>query len=99
MGKFQIDPKVQMAIAFLVGAITFLASAALPDSVPPATVKAIHDWAGLFNQFYITILTPLMLAYTNSNPGPLAPPDAPSVVVAKTKADAIVTKDAKDVTP
>ena len=99
MSKFQIDPKIQMAIAFFVGAVTFLASAALPDSVPASTAKAIHEWAGLFNQFYITILTPLMLAYTNSNPGPLAPPDSPGVVAAKTKADAITIQDVKDVKP
>lgn len=97
MSKFQIDPKVQMAIAIIVGALSFFASSALPASVPVDTAKAIHDWAGLFAQFYITVVTPLMLAYTNSNPGPLAPPDTPSVAVAKIKADAIVTQDVKDV--
>jgi len=99
MSKFQIDPKIQMAVAFFVGAISFLASSALPSSVSPEAQKAIHDWASLFNQFYIIVVTPLMLAYTNSNPGPLAPPDAPSVVAAKTQADALVVKDAKDVKP
>jgi hypothetical protein len=97
LSKFQIDPKVQMAVAVLVGAISFLATSALPSSVSPETAKSIHEWAGLFNQFYIIVITPLMLAYTNSNPGPLAPPDPPTVVAAKTKADAIVTKDVKDV--
>lgn len=99
MSKFQIDPKIQMAIAVLVGAISFLASSALPSTVSPETTKAIHDWASLFNQFYIIVLTPLMLAYTNSNPGPLAPPDPATVVAAQTKADAVVVKDIKDVKP
>lgn len=97
MSKFQIDAKVQMLIALFVGAIGFLASSALPSTVDPATAKSIHEWAGLFNQFYIVVVTPLMLAFTNSNPGPLAPQDPPSVVAAQTKAEAIVVKDAKDV--
>jgi hypothetical protein len=97
LSKFQIDPKVQMAVAVLVGGISFLATSALPSSVGPDAAKSMHEWASLFNQFYIIVITPLMLAYTNSNPGPLAPPDAPSVVAAQTKADALVTKDVKDV--
>jgi|SRR6185312_6320621 len=99
MGKFQIDPKIQMAVAVIVGAVGFLASAALPSSVSPQAQKDIHDWMTLFNQFYILVITPVMLAYTNSNPGPLAPPDSPGVVAAKTKADAITTQDVKDVKP
>lgn len=99
MSKFQIDVKVQMAIAIVVGAVGFFATSALPSSVNPDTAKAVHEWLTLFNQFYILVVTPAMLAYTNSNPGPLAPPDSPGVVAAKTKADAITTQDVKDVKP
>lgn len=97
MSKFQIDVKVQMAIAILVGAVGFFASAALPSSIDPALQKNIHDWMSLFNQFYILVVTPAMLAYTSFAPGPLAPAVPPSVLAAQVKADAVVTKDVKDV--
>jgi len=97
MSKFQIDAKVQMAIAVLVGAIGFLASSALPSTVSPEVQKDVHEWMTLFNQFYILVITPVMLAYTNSSPAPLAPQDPPSVIAAQQKADATVTKDVKDV--
>jgi len=99
MSKFQIDAKVQMAIAVFVGALGFLASSALPSTVNPDTAKMIHDWSAWFNQFYILVITPVMLAYTNSAPGPLAPQDPPAVVAAQQKADAVITKDASDVKP
>ena len=70
MSKFQIDVKVQMAIAIVVGALGFFASAALPSSISPEAQKSVHEWMALFNQFYILVVTPAMLAYTNSNPGP-----------------------------
>lgn len=97
MSKFQIDPKVQMFIAIVVGGLSFFATAALPDSISPTIAKNVHEYANLFNQFYIIVVTPLMLAYTNSNPGPLAPQDSPAVVKAQEKDNAVVVKDAKDI--
>jgi len=79
MSKFQIDPKVQMAVMFIVGMITFLGTNALPASVPADVAKNIHDWSVWFGQLYTVVIGPLMLAFTNSNPGPLAPPDSPAV--------------------
>lgn len=86
MNKFQIDPKVQMTIMFLVGLITFLGTNSLPSDVPTQTAKLIHDWSVWIGQLYTVVIGPLLLAFTNSNPGPLAPPDPPGVVKAAQQA-------------
>lgn len=99
MSKFQIDAKLQILISIFVGGLTFFASSALPSTVNPDTAKAIHDWAALFSQFWLVVMAPTLLAFTNSNPGPLAPQDPPTVVAAQAKADAVIVKDAKDVKP
>lgn len=87
MRKFQVDPKLQMALAFLVGAITFLGANALPQEVPARIAGNIKDWSIYLGQFYLVVVAPLLLAYTNSNPGPLAPPDSPAVQAVKAKED------------
>lgn len=86
MTKFQIDPRTQMVIMFVVGLVTFLGTNALPVSVPPYIATAIHDWSVWIGQLYTVVIGPIMLAYTNSNPGPLAPPDPPEVVAAHKEA-------------
>ena len=47
MNKFQIDPKTQMVIMFIVVFITFLGTNSLPASVPPSVSQPIHDWSRL----------------------------------------------------
>ena len=82
MSKFQIDPKTQMVIMFLVGLIGFLGTNALPADVPVNVTKVIHDWSLWLTSLYNLVIGPLMMAYSNSNPGPLAPQDSPEVVKA-----------------
>jgi len=79
MSKFQIDPKVQMVIMFLVGLVAFLGTNSLPSDVPPHMAQVIHDWSVWIGQLYTVVVGPLLLAFTNSNPGPLAPADSPAV--------------------
>lgn len=85
MSKFQIDPKVQILISLIVGILAFAASTAgaLPG-VSDYLNNALHAWALWLLTFWNVVINPLLLAYTNSNPGPLAPPDS-SAVIAATK--------------
>lgn len=82
MSKIQIDPKTQMIITFLVGILSFLGTNALPHSVSPETAIAIHDWSVWLTQLYVIAIAPVLTGFTNSNPGPLAPPDSPAVKAA-----------------
>lgn len=86
MRKFQVDPRTQLVIAFVAGLISFLGSNSLPAEVPQHVAAAVKDWSIWFGQFYLIVIAPLLLAYTNSNPGPLAPPDPPEVVKAHEEA-------------
>lgn len=95
MTKLQIDPKVQMAVMFIVGMITFLGTNSLPTSVPANVATNIHDWSIWIGQLYTVAIGPLLLAYTNSNPGPLAPADPPAVVKAHAEADAVAKAEEK----
>lgn len=82
MNKVQIDPKTQMVITFLVGILSFLGTNALPHSVSPSAAAEIHDWAVWLTQLYVIAIAPLLTGFSNSNPGPLAPPDSPAVKAA-----------------
>ena len=82
MGKFEVDPKVQVTIMFLAGVVTFLGSNALPAEVPANVATAIKDWSVWLGQFYLIVIGPGLGLYSNSNPGPLAPQDPPNVVAA-----------------
>ena len=77
--KFQIDPKVQVAIMLFVGLLTFLGSNALPSDVPAKTAQMIHDWSVWFGQLYLVVIGPVLGLYSNSNPGPLAPQDSAAI--------------------
>ena len=82
MGKFQVDPKVQVAIMFAAGLVTFLGSNALPAEVPANVATAVRDWSIWLGQLYLIVIGPVLGLYSNSNPGPLAPQDPPRVVEA-----------------
>lgn len=86
MNKFQIDARTQILISLIVGALAFGASSsgAMPG-IPDAINSAIHAWALWALAFWNIVINPLLLAYTNSNPGPLAPPDSPAVKAAIAK--------------
>lgn len=94
MAKFQINARTQMVIAIFAGAVSFMASSSLPSSINPDAAKAIHEWSALLSTFYIGVITPILLAFTDSSPGPLAPPDPPLVKHAEAEAkvqDALAT--------
>lgn len=74
-----------MGLALAVGLVTFLGSNALPAEVPAHVATAVHDWSVWIGQLYLIVIAPILLAYTNSNPGPLAPPDSPAVKALQTK--------------
>jgi len=88
MAGFQVDPKVGSAVTFAAGVVMFLGTNALPDSVPAVDAKMIHDWATYFGQLYLIVIGPALGLFSSSTPGPLAPPDPPSVVAAAAAAKA-----------
>jgi hypothetical protein len=80
----QVDPKVS---AWIMGVTTFLSIVVglgvkgFPDYVPPGAVLDIVQTAALLLAIVSGMATGLHL-YSSSEPGPLAPPDPPSVEAA-----------------
>ena len=79
----QIDAKTQMWIAAIVAVITLAAhgTLALPMGVSPEAGAIFASWSNFILQIY-AVASPILLAYSSSKPGPLAPPDSPAVVAA-----------------
>jgi hypothetical protein len=76
----QIDPKIAMWIKIVIAILTAITtgSLSLTGLVSAATATQIVAVAGIG----VTVLGIVMSAYSSSAPGPLAPPDPPSVVAA-----------------
>ncbi len=81
--KFQISPAVQIWIGVVVAIITLGAKGTLtlPIGIPETWGPIIQSWDNFILQIY-AVIAPVMAAYSNSQPGPLAPPDPPAVVAA-----------------
>ena len=75
-----------------VGLVTFLGSNALPAEVPLRVATDIRDWSVWLGQLYLIVIGPILGLYSNSNPGPLAPPDPPQVVAATKASEALGEK-------
>ena len=90
MNGFQVDPKVHTIIAVIVALLMLAAqgSVALPLGIPAAWGAYITSWASFIVAIYVCI-TPILTAYSSSQPGPLAPPDPQLVKDATAKAAAI----------
>jgi hypothetical protein len=80
MVKFQISPQAQMIVGGAVAVLTLAAhgTLALPVGIPPEADTIITSWANFVLQIY-AVVSPIMVAYSNSDPGPLAPADPPAV--------------------
>ena len=92
--KFQINPTPQIIVAVIVAVLTIAAkgTVALPLGVPPVVGEYVTSWSNFVLQIY-AVVAPIMLGFSSSVPGPLAPPDPP-IVVAATKAAAAAEVDA-----
>ena len=93
--KFQIDPNTQILIGVAVAVLTLAAhgSVALPLGVPAEVGQYITSWANFILQIY-AVVGPILLGYSSSKPGPLAPQDPPVVVAATKAAEASDAADA-----
>ena len=87
--KFQINPTPQIVLALVVAVLTLAAkgSVALPLGVPPVVGEYVTSWSNFLLQLY-AVVAPILLGFSSSMPGPLAPKDPPGVVIAQAKADA-----------
>ena len=77
----QIDPKVAMIVKIVLGLLTAVTNGTLVLTgilSPEAATKVVAICASL-----ISVIGIFMSAFSSSAPGPLAPPDAPSVVAAE----------------
>ncbi len=93
--KFQLSPVRQMAIFSCVGAVIVgLASKKL--TLPPGTPASVEALAESYAQWGVNLWAliggSLIIAFGNSQPGPLAPPDPPVVVAATRAAEALASK-------
>lgn len=81
----QISPKVAIWVNVVLALLTLLSSGGLnlAGIVSPGTAAQIVTWSGAG----IVVINGVMHAFASSTPGPLAPPDAPSVVKAQAVAD------------
>ncbi len=81
--KFQINPTPQIVIAVAVAVLTLAAkgSVSLPLGVPPVVGEYLTSWSNFILQIY-AVVAPILLGFSSSKPGPLAPPDPPAVVAA-----------------
>ena len=97
MSKFQISPNVQIVVGAIVAVLTLGSKGAiqLPAGIPASWGPIIDSWSTFILQIY-SVIAPIMLAYTSSAPGPLAPPDSPAVKAAMAK-DSLATKAASGV--
>lgn len=79
----QMDAKTQMVIGIAVAIVTLAAhgALALPTGIPPEAGVVIASWANFLLAIYV-VINPILLSYSSSKPGPLAPPDAPVTVAA-----------------
>ena len=82
--KIQIDPGAQIVVAIGVSVLTAIGKGAiaLPLGVPAWVGDYVVSWSNFVLQLYAPVAA-VMLAYSSSRPGPLAPPDPPSVVAAE----------------
>ena len=89
MSKFQISPNVQIVVGAIVAVLTLGSKGAiqLPAGIPASWGPIIDSWSTFILQIY-SVIAPIMLAYTSSQPGPLAPPDSPAVKTLMAKENA-----------
>ena len=89
MAKFQISPNVQIVVGAIVAVLTLGSKGAiqLPAGIPTSWGPIIDSWSTFILQIY-SVIAPIMLAYTSSQPGPLAPPDSPAVKTLMAKENA-----------
>ena len=89
MSRFQISPNVQIVVGAIVAVLTLGSKGAiqLPAGVPASWGPIVDSWSAFILQIY-SVIAPIMLAYSSSQPGPLAPADPPAVVEAQRKVDA-----------
>lgn len=83
------SPKIGVVIsvlAVLISVVAVMSPSAFPSYVPAATAAAIISTCAFMNILFNAVNTVLHL-YSSSNPGPLAPPDPPSVVAAQKASD------------
>lgn len=96
----QISPKLAIWINIIVALLTLVSSGglSLAGIVSAATATQIVTVAGTA----LAMINAVMHAFASSKPGPLAPPDSPSVVAAtavanlKPEDSAIVVRETKD---
>ena len=99
MKKFQIDPGTLTVIAACVAVATLLANGTVhaPDGIPASWAAAFVSWDNFLLQIW-SVVAPILIGYSSSQPGPFAPADAPIVkaakMQAKVEADATSAKDA-----
>ena len=81
--KIEINPNPQIFIAVGIAVLTLAAkgSVALPLGVPLFVGEYLTSWANFILQIY-AVVAPVLLGFSSSRPGPLAPPDPPAVVAA-----------------
>lgn len=81
--KFQISPRAQIIIGAIVAVLTLGSKGALqlPMGVPASWGPIIQSWDTFILQIY-GVVAPVMVAFSNSDPGPLAPQDPPAVKAA-----------------
>ncbi len=93
--KVQLSPYQQMAIFSCVGAVV-VGVASHKITLPPGTPPAIEAMAEAYAQWAVGLWAlvggPLLMAFGNSKPGPLAPPDPPVVIAATKAAEALASK-------
>ena len=89
MSKFQISPNVQIVVGAIVAVLTLGSKGAiqLPVGIPVSWGPIVGSWSTFILQIY-SVIAPIMLAYTSSQPGPRAPPDSPAVKTLMAKENA-----------
>jgi hypothetical protein len=94
----KISPNVQMGIAAAVAVFSAVAQGALklPMGVPPEAAQYLISWDNFLIGAYL-IASPIMLGFSSSAPGVLAPPDPKIVVAAQKLADLPGTASAPEV--
>lgn len=84
----KISPNVQIVVGTVVAVLTVLANGTvgLPMGIPPEWGQYFVSWDDFLLKIY-AVAAPVMLGFSSSQPGPLAPADPPAVVAAQRVAD------------
>lgn len=84
----KISPNTQIVVGASVAVLSAIAQGGLklPMGIPPDWTQYIVSWDNFLIGCYL-IAGPTMAGFSSSQPGPLAPPDAPVVIAAQKVAD------------